>query len=1285
MRQPKRTTRRATVLLMIIGLLAMLFILVTAYITVARFDRLTMRQISRGQQYERIVGGTENQATARLFSSNGAAAVTGERYADIPGYRGASAIASLDVVLYPFAGTTDPKDYLTSVTNLSGSGSGFHDAQDPNYLQSLSWLMFDGDRSANGGVTTPGLADVRPGVSSAGASNDAQFGARRPFQDADGDGIADSRFDQVAAATELANATAGAPVNAAIDLVRVDFANTNDPNYLAWRHFDERARYEVPQRIVSHGGMVQIGVGVAENWNRDFLCGMFNWLRHRSDSATLQGTAAQPGEKTLLDQVVAQRNSIEPLLRTRGGLLLGERGTDATFLPPALHTLQDQSGWYFFHTLVPDYSQRTGVAPAERLWQRFNIALKSDWDVWRQAVTVAADDYNAQVAVNSTNRTLPDELARRRVVTTVNYSDELVREQRADFTNFPASAATPSPQAGTDPGQLKFYLGRIDQAFDASGYYDPNMGPGVVRELAGYFHEMLADYRGWVLDPLDPTGVYPVTESVTRRDQAIMLAVNLVGFAAPRRPATVGDAGRVDVVWYYDAATQRTYYAQGPQPYITQVLAYRKEKETLSDPNDPNSTKLYSYPVAMAVELYNPNDGLALIGPSDTDHELYLPQFAISVASDKSSAGTLYALGPSGLIQGGSNFPTWLDGRSFLTLIMSSGENDYFDTHAIGGVQGVELPTVPATVPSSSEFGGSPGKLYVNLWREGLQDAAGARFWVLVDRFEIQEPEQNTAGPGTGWEGAWVDAWRDTRSESYWGLDGFGRPASWRCAAAVPWSDANGKLAALSRNMTRDNSEPHDTVPSRLSYFDTPAALTSSGPDADAGLFANPKLRFGPTTPLYTMNAYAGVRTAPVHGLSRLPSFPTVGFMLYVPRYAHMTDNSSGSLVRTPAGKQIWDQAYINTPIATNPALVRSQADIGHMPIFDNMQVTVAGGVFDNAKTGRVPWGQLVFDYFTTLDPNNPDEDATTSDPPVDPYRVPGRININMAPWYVLAGLPVIGPINDAAGHLPFGFTTAGNLSGASPAFWSWTSGILAGRDSLGNLRYGAAPPGSAALQILDESAVPSGGWYRLGPYLAQAVTAYRDCIPYGNRSPFATAWLRGNFSVPPVYRDPRIYGPEDGWYSAGIRALDISNTSKPTYRAGFLTLGELANVMGFDSSGSTEMTGAPETTVLGQGDFMKAVSLVALLDTTFLTTRSNTFTIYTSLIDREDPQNSVRSQTTVDRGNILPRLVWQDNTIDGVPGFMDSNDFYSIIDNLGDPEIIGERLVSYFNARYDD
>jgi hypothetical protein len=377
-----------------------------------------------------------------------------------------------------------------------------------------------------------------------------------------------------------------------------------------------------------------------------------------------------------------------------------------------------------------------------------------------------------------------------------------------------------------------------------------------------------------------------------------------------------------------------------------------------------------------------------------------------------------------------------------------------------------------------------------------------------------------------------------------------------------------------------------------------------------------------------------------------------------------------------------------DSPLAYSYPMNPPPADFGHMPIFDNSQpVNDPVGYFAQAQgAGPIPWGTLVFDYFTTINP------ATI--PGGDVRKVPGRININAAPWYVLAGLPVIAPkaayggdlVSIAPQYRPGGNR---NFRAPSPAFWRYASGILVG-DGSGGGPVPTLPAGPRFNVGILGTDISGTMWHRLGGNLALAMASYRDRVAYQqstdpgypaafNRNQIPTS---GNFAGDPraQYRFAATYGP--------LRRENPGAAAK----FGFVTIGELANVQGFDQA--VGFNGVPNLGITPGGtagalsevlhydsltldgpDFMKAVALLALIDSQYLTTRGNTFTVYVTVYDRENPQASVRSQMTVDRGNTLPRVIRDMAT--GQP--------LSTIDGQPLPEIIAERRIGYFNAAYDD
>jgi hypothetical protein len=424
-------------------------------------------------------------------------------------------------------------------------------------------------------------------------------------------------------------------------------------------------------------------------------------------------------------------------------------------------------------------------------------------------------------------------------------------------------------------------------------------------------------------------------------------------------------------------------------------------------------------------------------------------------------------------------------------------------------------------------------------------------------------------------------------------------------------------------------------------------------------------------------------------------------------------------------------------------------ADFGHMPVFDNTQ-TVVSGTYLNA-VGSLPWGLLVFDYFTTLDPLA--DRNVDYEPDIDPLRVPGRININTAPWYVLSKLALLGPDSDY-GELPVRTVppgTAPTLADPSPSFWDPFVGVMVGAGAWDGVSYttyrllateteAANPAGYTAGRDmpyrdadLQNPTDSSDLRYRLGPWLAQSAAAYRDGMQYVRYTGsvvvedgfevYAGSHLRNGagqyrhvggalWSDGTPYRmevdlggAQNLYGPIRGRLA---NDPDLTQPDRPD-QFGLVTIGELLNVKGFDSSRHDELpplatdwdgdSRTPDSTVLYRGDFVRAVSLLALIYSQYLTTRSNTFTVYASVMDRENPQASVRSQVTVDRSNLLPRLSYvysgSDATWPLVPLVLDMKPIGApdgvpetpvrTTNEGAEPRVIASEQVGYFNVRYDD
>ncbi len=1274
-----RARRRATVLLMIVGLLAMLFMIISAYLVLARYDRQTLTLSSQAQRMGEIVESV-NDIISTGLRGRMAHLVVGADAADTPGF-------TQDLA----GGTYDPN--FPAVWGAPWASA-------PEALRTEMGAV-DLDEVELPYTSNVGVAAIRPrtiaelmldanqdgGITPDPDSPDTRVTVQQGFMDADGDGVPDTDFAGSALLTELANAIAGRAVRAAD--IEPSMLNSFGPdlNYYRWSQFESQARYLVAARVLSHGGLVELNVPNPDvaPWNADFTTRMFDWIRSPDDRSL--DLYDPRGDRPLLHALGSGAAMIEPLLRRRGGLLpaYGEEETLSGRVPRPLWEFEYQ----FPRTAVLDYG------PNKSVWQRFNIAspVVDEWDLWVQAATLSADAYNADPDPSRLTT-----YARRKYLTTVNNSDELARLRSPalpDPNNPNPIGQDPNdpnwPGPGLRPGALKYYLGKITDtrrardvlgngytntllgAFKPDGTFNDSdeiavggrgipQGFAVIAELRDYFYEMLADYDEWD----SPSG-----EAVSRNEQAWMLAVNTVAFAAPRAPRDTTKL-HVDTVYIAPDAVSpgvpdRYYIGYAPQLYITQIVAYNNP-----DPGPPPSPSR----VALAIELYNPHD-------SAVDHDYYdldLDRFAISVNStdpnDSVAFRRLSQTTPPPTLQ-------FLPGRSFMLVsVNDNGANTYFENYPnapaypLGRPRALNIP-VPYTVD------GTPIKVY--LWRRG---SAGDLMWYVVDRFDVQT--DFTAGgigsPGKlGARQQWyVNVDRDTSWEPYLGRwkGQSGREARWRMATAFR-PTVDGAYHVVGSPV--EGAAPGDPVITQL-------GVGTPNP-ADPGF---PTQTFQPAVPLYTANPDLGA-TVYLHGAARPAAFPTVGFMLYVPRYSHVWQPGAPEPY-VPMGVMLAEAWKRRTPTT----LAEAPADFGHMPVFDNRQDVVSYSHFDESnRAGRLPWGLAVFDCFTTINPDDGDGDGVPvqydyGDYALDPYRIPGRININAAPWFLLAGLPVIGP--NSQGDLPLREAVTGADTGIDPAFWSADAGILAGVGAVNPFDDRSRFPttGDSPGEILiDTRDATQGQWYRLGPYLAQAITAYRDRVQYVQSrtySPVTEAHRRNDGGGAERPYRPQRYGEVRG--ELDMQA-DPNNPQR--WKRGFLSLGELANVAGFDGSSATELQLGADATVLGgysaaspTPDFMKAVSLLALLDTHFLTTRSNTFTVYVTLADRDNPAASLRCQTTIDRTPLLPRLIWEDLNQNGqkdapaTPGST-NGDRYNVIAGSGRPELIGQREISYYNARYDE
>ena len=344
-RRHNRHARRGTILLMVVTLLALLFVIVTGFLSVARNDRGTVIQVLDGDVAGTIVRDTTDLAVGligrQLVDSAGnvlgGGAAGSYSYEDIPGYRFSNYLASTEPVWRKSGFDTQTSDYVAWAMN----GDSW------SIIDTLQWPAVT---SLDGGVTTPQafrlwelLWDYDRDAVSLETDLDVAWNAREAFADADGDGMPDSHYLLGALATELANAKTGRYVDlpdystfgttGGFQIYEVPDTG-DDTTYFRGEiqvQLQENTRYNVFTRVISHGGMVTLssptlydpdfpGVGI-EPFNRDFVIDMFDAVRGDDDLTAMGGTSgAYPqgdAQNLFFDELAASTSAVESSLRRR--------------------------------------------------------------------------------------------------------------------------------------------------------------------------------------------------------------------------------------------------------------------------------------------------------------------------------------------------------------------------------------------------------------------------------------------------------------------------------------------------------------------------------------------------------------------------------------------------------------------------------------------------------------------------------------------------------------------------------------------------------------------------------------------------------------------------------------------------------------------------------------------------------------------------------------------------------------------------------------------------------
>ena len=285
----------------------------------------------------------------------------------------------------------------------------------------------------------------------------------------------------------------------------------------------------------------------------------------------------------------------------------------------------------------------------------------------------------------------------------------------------------------------------------------------------------------------------------------------------------------------------------------------------------------------------------------------------------------------------------------------------------------------------------------------------------------------------------------------------------------------------------------------------------------------------------------------------------------------------------------------------------------------------------------HLPWGQLVFDYFTALPLDNKgpygDNPTDRQKPRVDldGLRVHGRININAAPWSVLSGLPFV-PMERV------------------PASFRATF-----REALG------------LLPEEDAEAIP------MGQERAEAIVAYRE-----QREVY-------RYEGPQLVSTGDYDGVDENDYNDPGDDQDLSygrgwDMETPTVRRGmgFLTVGELANIRHPDATDSRFQIDFGEAAD-PQGSYLRAIAVLASLSD-WVTVRSQVFTIYGTIRGEmddtiEDAKKDAEELALIKAKDVDSRALRFQETVDRLP---------TVLGAAG-PERIGDRvLTNYIDQRND-
>lgn len=1330
---PSRNQRRATVLVMVVGVLAMLFIIGSTLLVVARFERQTAEQKISADNMKAVASAVLDPVINQLGDDiRGSDGVPYNRGWHIPGHPGSGDESVMeDASDFPgLRGTANPFDRMRNGDLLVASPEPF--------AESTSGLLLWYARSWAQDAVTDGLTPPR--------TDEAVLQSWRnpgtPLGDADGDGIPDSPNDS---SLSISGAFGGT--------------------------------YNMFLRIIPHGSMVHLDP-----------------MTHPSLLAQGLHPSDTPSSVTSLLQTISSLDlstTTESQLRRRyllaGSLSSAQLGTlssgDARrVLPITLGYRAPNGAPSWFTALTPHWGLVDETVPGQ----------EKDLDWWANRVKPGPDrtsgSYQAgtdlydrrhlltTISSDDVLRPQRDELRLRQVTSAGpdniygTPDDPLPGSPgavtlNAAFNTAPASLYYILNPDTTTPatdgfGLTKFpgdaygrhpYVLNNPLAFNDSGLrtqfslrdvlVDPTLrvNPADASSPITYYQasyrravQLTAYYLAMIQHTSVPgsSDIAPLTPDLQAQlKTAAQLAVNTIDFADN------GDGNGDGLITVApDHADNPSYFAWPPgaatplveaigvekQPYITEAYA-----KIVQQP-DPIVTSQWAEPATAesiyAIELYNPYDtpirlaGFVLgniiktapavtypYAPAaypDLDFETVfpnavIPPFSYIVITSRPDDVLLKPTSGPFQFPATARTDVLIYNVANTTLAWNHGEpivlkRKYLDRLLPNG--GVQVITTSVAVDT--------------LHPTGLGNVADA--WARPGY--VQGDKYTDEGGTVRRPSASDRLVRDTSLQRHKDLAGR-PPVFWHCTLSrqmlfpLAQDEASLPPSGLSSDVTRPAQ--HNLLGNfagNQQYLATETVGLPLAVSPRGNTLSSPYLEKLPIAPFPVLVSDLGVETqnpdVPTKARA-CRAFPTTGSLLLVTRYGPDSKLNQTTYAVTGVEKPLTQAAAEPVQIAgTNGAVAlraavgvgnaagqMQQLDNGHMPIFDSdtfdaswtvtspgqsardIRANVAHG---NKPQGRfdVPWGQLVYQYFTALpleellsiptslaptwaqryklafsyDRNGgsaASDDIAARYPLVDWVTPPsgtetfgpkvnGRVNINYAPWWVLDGLPAL---PDAISYMSPTGTATFDLFVRTKLLPTPSSGEKM-------VALSGLPVPQIQSTWLDPEILPDGNsfpkverpGYRLMQQLFEDST--NPAVPYG--LPTVTPGL------------------------AQLIALDRMQEPSPSYvgrrvSPGYLTTGGLGNlldrvIMNVTLTGATPAVstgsfpalrtqnvafGSVTTRPFAYLGYLQLVApLVRIQD--WATVKNHVFTIYSTLGDNGNPPVWLRTQVTVDRTRCL-------------------------------------------------